>query len=61
MVCGRFIFKGNKRFDSLSWSEVVRYFYTRNGKIIGGIERGTRAGLASAKEEVVDSLFPLVL
>ena len=33
MVSGRFSFKSNKRFDSLSWSPVVRYFYTRRGYI----------------------------
>ena len=35
MVSGRFNFKINKRFDSLSWSSFVRYFYTRRGYIIG--------------------------
>ena len=35
MVSGRFNFKINKRFDSLSWSLVVRDFYTRRGFIIG--------------------------
>ena len=35
MVSGRFNFKINKRFDSLSWSSVVRYFYTWRGCIIG--------------------------
>ena len=35
MVSGRLIFKINKRFDSLSWSSVVRYLYTRRGYIIG--------------------------
>ena len=35
MVSGRFNFKINKRFDSLSWSLVVRDFYTRRGCIIG--------------------------
>ena len=35
MVSGRFNFKINKRFDSLSWSSVVRYLYTRRGYIIG--------------------------
>ena len=34
MVSGRFNFKINKRFDSLSWSSVVRDFYTRRGCII---------------------------
>ena len=28
MVYGRLNFKINKRFDSLSWSSVVSYFYT---------------------------------
>ena len=31
MVSGRFNFKINKMFDSLSWSSVVRDFYTRRG------------------------------
>ena len=35
MVSGRFVFKRNKRFDSLSWSSVVRDLYTRRGYIIG--------------------------
>ena len=35
MVSGRFIFKINKRFDSLIWSSVVRVFYTRRGYTIG--------------------------
>ena len=35
MVSGRFNFKINKRFDSLSCLLVVRYFYTRRGYIIG--------------------------
>ena len=35
MVSGRFNFKKNKRFDSLSWSSAVRDFYTRRGCIIG--------------------------
>ena len=35
MVSGRFNFKINKRFDSLSWSSSVRDFYTRRGCIIG--------------------------
>ena len=29
-----FNFKGNKRFDSLSWSLLFRYLYTRRGYII---------------------------
>ena len=35
MVSGRFNFNRNKRFDTLSWSLVVRGFYTRRGYIIG--------------------------
>ena len=35
MVSGRFNFKINKRFDSLSWSYVVRYLYTMKGYVIG--------------------------
>ena len=35
MVSGGLNFKMNKRFDSLSWSLVVRYFYTRRDYIIG--------------------------
>ena len=35
MVSGRFNFKRNKRCDSLSWSSVVRGFYTRKDHIIG--------------------------
>ena len=34
MVSGGFIFKINKRFDSLIWPSVVRYFYTRRDNII---------------------------
>ena len=35
IVSGGFNFKRNKRFDSLSWSSVFRYLYTRRGYIIG--------------------------
>ena len=35
MVSGRFNFKLNKWFDSLSWSSDVRDFYTRSCCIIG--------------------------
>ena len=35
IVSGRFNFKRNERFYSLSWSLVVRYLYTRRGYIIG--------------------------
>ena len=35
MVYGRFNFKRNKMFDSLSWSLVVKDLYTRRGYIIG--------------------------
>ena len=35
MVSGRFNFKTNKRFDSLSCSSAVRDFYTRRDCIIG--------------------------
>ena len=35
MVYGRLNFKINKRFDSLSWSSVVRGLFTRRGYIIG--------------------------
>ena len=35
MVSGRFNFKRNKRFDSLRWSLVVQYLYTRKVYIIG--------------------------
>ena len=35
MVSGSFNFKTNKRFDSLSWSFVVRNLYTTRGYIIG--------------------------
>ena len=35
VVSGRFDFKINKRFDSLSWSSVVRYLYKSRGYIIG--------------------------
>ena len=38
MVSGRFNFKINKRFDSLSCSSVVRYFYTIRGYIIGELK-----------------------
>ena len=34
MVYGSFTFKINKRFDSLSWSLVVRDLYTSRGYII---------------------------
>ena len=34
MVSGRFDFKRNKRFNSLSWSSVVIYFHTTRSDII---------------------------
>ena len=34
VVSGMFDFKRNKRFDSLSWSSVVRDLYTRRDYII---------------------------
>ena len=39
MVCGRFNFKRNKRFDSLSCPLVVRDLYTSRRNIIGGLNR----------------------
>ena len=39
MVSGRFIFKRNKRFDSLIWPYIVRYLYTRMGNIIGELNK----------------------
>ena len=38
VVSGRFDFKINKSFDSLSWSSVVRDLYTRRGYIIGELK-----------------------
>ena len=35
MVSGRFEFKINKGFNSLSWSSIVGDLYTRRGYIIG--------------------------
>ena len=35
VVSGRFDFKRNERFDSFSWSSVVRDLYTRRGYSIG--------------------------
>ena len=35
MVSGRFNFKTDEIFDSLSWSSVVMDFYTNRGYIIG--------------------------
>ena len=50
MVSGRFNFEINKRFDSLSWSSVVRNFYTRRGCIIGELNEGQeQAGQARKK------------
>ena len=40
MVYGRFNFKINKRFDSLIWSSVVRYFDKMRGYIIGELNVG---------------------
>ena len=40
MVSGRFNFKINKRFDSLSWSSAVRDFYTSRDCIIGELNEG---------------------
>ena len=39
MVSGMLNFKINKRFDSLSWSLLVRGMYTRRGYIIGELNQ----------------------
>ena len=49
MLYGRFNFKRNNRFDSLSWPSFVRNFLYKEGLYYWRIKRGTRAGLASAK------------
>ena len=49
MVSGNFNFKINKRFDSLSWSLVVRYLYTRRGCIIGELNEEQEQAWQSRK------------
>ena len=39
VVYGRLNFNRHKRFDSLSWSSVVRQLYTKSGYIIGGLNK----------------------
>ena len=51
MVSGRFNFKINKMFDSLSWSSVVRYLYTRRGYIIGEINEEQEQAWKAQKKE----------
>ena len=58
MVYGRFNFKRNKRFDSLSWSSALRDLYTRRGFIIGELNEEQEQAWQVQKKEEVDSLFP---
>ena len=51
MVSGRFNFKRNKMFDSLSWSLVVRDFYTRRGCIIGELNEDPKQSWQARKKK----------
>ena len=58
MVSREFVFKINKRFDSLIWLWVVRYFYTRRGHIIGELN-GDQEQACQARKKKKWNLFPL--
>ena len=51
MVYGRLNYKINKRFDSFSWSSVVRYLYTMRGYIIGEINEEQEQAYQAQKKK----------
>ena len=51
MVSGRFNFKINKRFDSLSWSSAVRDFNTRKDCIIGELNEEQQQAWQARKKK----------
>ena len=51
MVSGRFNFKINNRFDSLSWSYVLNDLYTRRGYIIGELNEEQEQAWKSRKKK----------
>ena len=59
MVSGRFNFKRNKRFDSLSWSSFVRDLYTRRGYIIGELDEEQYQAWKAQKKKSWDPFFYL--
>ena len=58
MVYGRFNFKIDKRFDSFNQSLVVRYFYTRRGYIIGGLNEEQEQDWQALKKKMQTLFFP---
>ena len=58
MVSGRFNLKINNRFDPLSLVISCKGFVYKGGLYYLRTKQGTRAGLASVKEEEVKSPFP---
>ena len=57
---GRFNFKRNKRFDSLSWSLFLMDLYTRRGFIIVELN-GEQDKAIKAQKKEVDDIFPFGL
>ena len=51
VVSGRFDFKINKRFDSLSWSSVVRDLYTKRTYIIGELNEEQKQAWQARKKK----------
>ena len=51
MVSGMLNFKINKRFDSLSWSLLVRGMYTRKGYIIGELNQSQEQAWQARKKK----------
>ena len=58
MLSRRFNFKINKRFDSLSWSSVVRDLYTRRGYIIGELNEEQEQAWKARKKKRYTPFFP---
>ena len=52
MVSGRFNLKINKKFDSFSWSLVVRDLYERRGYIVGELNEEQEQAWQSGKKGV---------
>ena len=58
MVYGRFIFKINKRFDSLSWPSFVSDLHTRRSYIIGQLNEEQDQSWQARKKKRYTPLFP---
>ena len=56
MVSGRFVLK--KKYDSLSWSSIVRDLYTRRGYIIGELNEEPEQAWQAQNKNRYTPLFP---